>query len=104
MYHIVCFRGFFSECTAYLDTFSKTEGIYIKTYNLNTIPTIQPMDENCTQACLDYGENCAGVDYLNNTNQCYLSSVTYQQILDADPSEIYNASDAVVYSRDCNIL
>ena len=89
----------FSGCNLYSDTFTRTENTYITKFNL-----AQYFDTNlseCKQKCIDHGQNCASVDYLSSDGGCWLNCVTYQQILDGDPSQLVLANNYDIYTRDC---
>ena len=90
----------FSECTVYSNTFTKYSGLYINKFN--HVDYYDKSKHECLQACIDYGETCASVDYWKDQDRCYIGSVSYQQIMDGVPSQIYNYYQFDSYSRDCS--
>ena len=89
-------------CVSYSDTFTRIQNKAIRKYWLdrNRIREIRESVDNCTLLCLELGQRCASFDYYR---RCYLNYVTYQQILDGDPSAIRNSNKYDLYTRDCTM-
>ena len=89
----------FPECDQFSTTFTKIENIYINKYNLADYS--DKSKDECQQLCIDFGNTCVEFDYWKDDNKCFLGSTTYQQILDADPTQIKSWNEFDLYTRNC---
>ena len=92
---------FISECNQYSNTFTQIGDICINKYNLLDYDDMT-VDE-CKAACIDFGDTCVSFDYLKYAQTCFLGMVTYQQIVDGDPTEIVYWHACDLYTRTCNM-